>query len=179
MQLLQIWHNKAGLSDMKLLVFSDSHGSTIEMKKAILQHRGSLHYIIHAGDLLHDAMILKEFPLIAGIEEYEVIAVPGNGDYIESPKKSEISIEISGKRIYILHGHQKNVRAMGNIPAGGTLNKYDLVISGHTHIPEEFYFGGTIYFNPGSISRPRSPAGRTYGIITIEEGKIKTEIRQI
>lgn len=168
---------------MKLLVFSDSHGSTIEMKKVILQHRGSLHYIIHAGDLLHDAMILKEFPLIAGMEEYEVIAVPGNGDYIESPKKSEISVEIGGKKIYILHGHQRDARAghawYSNPRGDEPLSKYDLVISGHTHIPEEFYFGRTIYFNPGSIARPRSPAGRTYGIITIEDGKIKTEIKQI
>lgn len=182
---MQIWHNKASWSDMKLLIFSDSHGAAEQMKSIILQHRGSLHYIIHAGDLLHDADVLREFVRLNGMEDCEVIAVPGNGDYIRrgADVKSEAEIEIGGKKIYILHGHQRNVRVdhmRDSHPNGGeSLKKYDLVIFGHTHIPEEFYFGSTVYFNPGSISRPRSSAGKTYGIITIEDGKIKTEIKKI
>lgn len=170
---------------MKLLVFSDSHGSVEQMKSIVLQHRASLHYIIHAGDLLHDATVLRDFIRQKGMEDCKVVAVPGNGDYYgwNPAVKSEAEIEISGKKVYVLHGHQRNIRVdytWESPPHGGeSLKKYDLVIFGHTHIPEEFYFGKAIFFNPGSISRPRSSAGKTYGIITIEEGKIKTEIKQV
>ena len=55
------------------------------------------------------------------------------------------------------------------------LNKNDLFISGHTHIPQ-LYFDDNhiIYLNPGSLSRPRGKFDRSYAIIYKNKIEIRT-----
>ena len=51
--------------------------------------------------------------------------------------------------------------------------EYDLVISGHTHIPNIYYGKKTIFINPGSIGFPICKLGRpSYIIMDVSNYKI-------
>ena len=150
---------------MKILVFSDSHGYCDKMTKIIrefISKNVTLNYIIHLGDLVRDAKYLREkFPGIP------VLYVCGNCDYTFDRHGEEKEIEISGKKIFILHGHTKNVYSQESVRGFAGQKKYDMILHGHTHVPKEDYHDGTYIICPGSISRDRSGKGESYCAIDI------------
>ena len=53
----------------------------------------------------------------------------------------------------------------------------DIVLYGHTHIPDITNYNNKWFINPGSLGRPLSPV-RTYCILTIDKDKIKPELKE-
>ena len=155
---------------MKILVFSDSHGINGYMRKETEKLRNSvtIEYIIHLGDLVRDAEVLrKNFPGIS------VLSVPGNCDFTYDIKEAEKEFEIQGKKFFILHGDTQRVKyglaALENLAAR---KDYDIILYGHTHTPREDYVTnvngrGTYIINPGSIAHNRDGSGRSYCVIDI------------
>ena len=86
---------------------------------------------------------------------------------------------IAGARIFAVHGHQHEVKyddSMRELCRAALRADADVVLFGHTHRP---YYGrhlGMEILNPGSIGRVREPS---YGLLTVEEGNIKAEIRYL
>ena len=151
---------------MKIIVFSDSHGRCDKMTNIISGFKEKAYapdYIVHLGDYMRDAKILqKQFP------EIPVLYVYGNGEYSLEGNDYEKEVEIGGKKIFILHGHTKNVRfSIDTLKMVAGQKKYDMILYGHTHAPMESYHNGTHIICPGSISRDRSGKGESYCMVDI------------
>ena len=77
------------------------------------------------------------------------------------------------------HGHIGESReALKNAMFSFKDDKMDVVIFGHSHQVFNERVGNTLYFNPGS---PNDVLAKffSYGLISIEAGKIKAEIVKI
>lgn len=150
-----------------VLVFSDSHGNVLPMRRAISVHpRAS--YVLFCGDGVRDIESLEEeFP------DKIFLAVKGNCDLFVS--ENEISTErvvpIGGYRILMMHGHLYGVKGGYGVAAVRAASENaNILIFGHTHLPYDGRLetgGGSVHlFNPGSIGR-RLDGGYSYGILTI------------
>ena len=120
---------------MRIGIISDTHGLLRPEAERALQ---GVELIVHAGDV-GDPEILAKLKRIA-----PVFAVRGNVD--TSPWAQELPVttvvEADGASFYVLH----NLRELDLRPDGA---KFDFVISGHTHQPEQAEKNGVLYINPG------------------------------
>lgn len=141
------------------LIVSDIHGSDEGM---LLVRQAIDHFhpegIISAGDQCPD-------PLYSAFYS-SLIAVRGNCDrfyeYYDIPfPPLSREIKLYGKRIVITHGHEA-------VPDDFDLQKGDIFISGHTHVPSLYEEDGVVFCNPGSPSRPRSSSGPTAAALSDE-----------
>lgn len=151
---------------MRILVFSDSH-KDVESCAKVLQRIIGVDMVIHAGDHAKDAMALQElFPRIP------VKYVSGNCDFADAPQ--ELIVEAENKKILLTHGHGYGVKSEENYTTLRTHAENlscDCVVFGHTHIGFSDISSKVILLNPGSIKYTK-----TFGVIEIENGKLKTAI---
>ena len=155
---------------MKCLCFSDSHGSSLGMRRALAMHRDA-EVIFFLGDGLSD------FEELIYDRTRAYIAVRGNWDVNgilgdQMVKKTD-SITLLGHRIFLTHGDLYGVKyGTSGVEKLAVDHNADIVLFGHTHQRFEKYFpteeGGYYLFNPGSIGggfgiKP------TYGVINITE----------
>lgn len=160
---------------MKLLVFSDIHGSlpVAERMVALAQAHGPSGVVI-LGDVLYHgprnplpegynpgAAAFALAPL-AGL----VMAIKGNCDsevdevVLPFPlAASDIWIFDGAVRILAVHGHRFGPR---NLPP---LRPGDVLLSGHTHVPTATVSeGGIRLCNPGSLALPKEGSPPCYGL---------------
>lgn len=157
---------------MKILVFSDSHGKLETIFEILKMEEYDL--IIHLGDNSDDGII------ISNVVDKKVYIVKGNCDYYDIENKLEDLIEINGKKIFISHGHEYDVKNnYDRIYYRGLEIKADLILFGHTHTPYIKKEENIQLFNPGSISLPNIGNKPSYGIIEIKNSKIKLNIKEI
>ena len=145
---------------MKLLVLSDSHGNVDNMARAVelTQPR----HILHLGDCQRDAQALHErFP------DLPMDTVPGNCDW-GSFDQPERLLEMGGVRIFMLHGHTRNVKS-SPMSALYAAKEYgaQVLLFGHTHVPLVDNDGTLLTLNPGAAGDRLHP---TCGILTIDNG---------
>lgn len=154
---------------MKILVFSDSHGNIINIKKVIEKINSNIEAVIHLGDNISDAYEIEM--LYPKIKLYSVL---GNCDFNEFGEDEQI-IDINNKKIFISHGHRYNVYEGSKYlyERAKQLNA-DICLFGHTHRPYINKDSDIIIMNPGSISRPRGTDICSYGIIDISSDGIIT-----
>lgn len=151
---------------MKIAVFSDSHGRIHNCLSA-LESIGDVDHILHLGDSAADA---EDIGIV--YPEIPITYVCGNSDFCAGGAYEKM-IELSGKRLFLCHGHTLGVKN-GFSELARAAQSADIALFGHTH---EIYSGeadGVRLFNPGSISLPASTAP-SFGIITIENGQIFAE----
>ena len=168
---------------LKILVFSDSHGVTLNMKSAIDEHLryGGVDCVFFLGDGLSD------FEELIYDRSRAYIAVRGNWDVNgflgDSMVKKTDSITLLGHRIFLTHGDLYGVKyGLDGIKKLAVDHNADIVLFGHTHraylstLPEGTvlpYIGKTdrrlMLFNPGSIG---SGPEYTYGVITVIDGQV-------
>lgn len=147
----------------KIVVISDTHGNVAGLEKI----RGILtenDVVIHCGDGCKD---LSYFPEIK-----ESYFVRGNCDGLNRDEKV---IELEGKKILILHGHNHGVKG------GLTRLKYyaqekgvDVVFYGHTHKASIVEADGITFINPGNLSR--YSANKSYCYVVISGDKLTSVI---
>lgn len=155
--------NGAGGVVLRIIVFSDSH-KDIDSCARVIRNMVGVDMVLHAGDHASDAAELeKMFP------EIEFKYVAGNCDFTAVP--SELIIEAEGKRIFLTHGHGYAVKYDSDyytISQKGAAVGADCVVFGHTHVPVCDFSKNPPILNPGSIKH-----GGTFGVIEIEDGKLK------
>src|SRR5205085_8593816 len=146
-------------------VISDTHGLLREQALATLE--GS-DYIIHAGDIGAPEILDK----LAKIGP--VTAVRGNVDRAAWARKipeTEV-LEVAGTTIYVLH----KLEDLDLEPEAATFN---VVVSGHSHVPKQEIRNGVLYFNPGSAGPRRFHLPVTLGRLVVRNGKVKAEIVEL
>ena len=147
---------------MEILVLSDSHGKVDHMVRAVEQFHPR--QVLHLGDCVRDAQALeRQFP------QLPVTMVPGNCDWGQTGEPERL-LEIEGVRILMLHEHTRHVKS-SPMAAVYAAKEYgaDVLLFGHTHQPLVDRSGDFWVMNPGCIGpSPR----RTYGVITLEDGRV-------
>lgn len=151
---------------MKILIFSDSHGDTYAMRKAMSLHSDAA-YAVFLGDGLHDAeTVMADYPGTT------LIAVRGNCDLYGMDYPTERVFFAKNKKIFLCHGHTVGVKSgLGGLIGTALRENADIALYGHTHVPSETYlseYARPLYlFNPGSARKDTAGRGH-YGILLIE-----------
>lgn len=142
---------------MILGIISDIHGPLPVAARDALTDCAS---IIVAGDT-ESPQTLSELKAIA-----PVAAIRGNCDRSVDygPRVTDrLSVRFQGIRFLVVHRREDAIP----LPEGT-----EVVIYGHTHVPEEETIDGVLWLNPGSPSRPRGGNPPTLVRMTIEETEI-------
>lgn len=154
-----------------ILVVSDNHFQDKELLNIVNTHP-KMDYYVHCGDSqwLPDDERLQLF-----------VTVRGNNDVPQFA--NEQILTIGSKKVFITHGHQQYVMNYGENNLRGTEElvtyaKYecqpDIILYGHTHVPEFHLDRDIAVLNPGSTNFPRGLINRqpSYAIITIADEQI-------
>jgi putative phosphoesterase len=161
---------------MELLIFSDSHGHSEEMREAMSRQTGKIESVIFLGDGLRD-VCFPEF------SRQPLYAVKGNCDFSFGSgfAYDELTVEIGGKTVMMTHGAAYGVKGGTDALIRAALQKNaDIVLFGHTHRPYyrvfragEDLFGQMLkrdlhVFNPGSIGYDGDGNGKSFGVLLIQ-----------
>ena len=124
--------------------------------------------VIHCGDGTRDKEDLK------ATLSCPFYSVKGNCDF--SGKREEI-IEVEGHRIFVTHGDIYGVKySDSGLLLKAKETNADIVLYGHTHIPDITFKENIWLINPGSLTRPRDNKEPTYCILEISGEKIKPNL---
>ncbi|MBQ8305796.1 MAG: metallophosphoesterase [Blautia sp.] len=158
----------------KILVVSDTHGKNSYMHDAIaLEHPFDM--LIHCGDVEGNL-----YSILGPDPGYEFHAVRGNCDYSGYPDRLILTVE--DKRILVVHGHEHAVRYSNDaLFRAASQSSADVILFGHSHMPEIEERYGILAVNPGSLAKPRQQTRRrTYAILTITEGSFpRADIKEL
>lgn len=178
---------------MKFLVLSDIHGSAESLEKALASFEKECDAIIMLGDYLNhgprnplpQGWDTKRTAELLNERKKKLICVRGNCDsevdqmMLSFPcltSYSTIALPASNgiRRLFIHHGHLYNREELASWLPKGTI-----VLSGHTHVTSMEEENGLFYFNPGSISLPKSDDGKTCGILEVDGDSVKVSLYNI
>ena len=81
-------------------------------------------------------------------------------------------IELAGIAIYVLHD-------LAQLDLKPQAAGFQVVISGHSHVPKQEIRNGVLYFNPSSAGPRRFKLPVTVGRLIEEEGSVRAEILPI
>lgn len=161
---------------MKLMIASDIHGSAYYCRKMVeafesekadrLLILGDVLYHGPRNDLPRDYSTKEVMEMLNELKD-RIFCVRGNCDgevdqmVLKFPILADYCIIPVGERlIYATHGHVFN---MDSLPP---LQKGDIILHGHTHVPAWTEFGdNNLYLNPGSTSIPKEGSHHSYMIL--------------
>lgn len=118
--------------------------------------------ILHAGDIC-SRNVLEDLAQVA-----PVTAVQGNRDFVALSGLPKVQVlTLGGARVVLAHGHggwiNYLVDKLRYLMSGYQVGRYQngmtrldpdglVYVFGHTHKAENFWYGGRLFFNPGSAS---------------------------
>lgn len=157
---------------MKLMIASDLHGSQYYCEKLIeALNNEKADKLLFLGDILYHGPRnnLPEgynpkgvIEMLNAVKE-KILCVRGNCDtevdqmVLEFPVMADyIVLSIDNTVIYASHGHKFSPE---NLPP---MNKGEVFLSGHTHIPVDIMVDGIRCLNPGSLSIPKENSKNGY-----------------
>ena len=147
-------------------VIADTHGL---LRPEVLELFTGVSLIIHAGDV-GTPDVLSTLREIAPVR-----AVRGNvdkGTWADSVPATDV-VEVNDRFIYLLH----DLNTLDLDPAAAGMQ---MVISGHSHRPNESRKNGVLYLNPGSAGPRRFKLPVTAALLRIEEsGEITWKVHAI
>lgn len=143
---------------MRIGVFSDSHGD-VSAARRFYDSLAPLDCLFHLGDCTPDGEKLSK------LFTCPVYAVRGNCDY-RSDAPLERQVDLGGKRFLLLHGHQ--YYSFSALLYRGEEVHADMVLYGHTHMPDLSADGPRLLLNPGSLSRPRGGSVESCALILVD-----------
>ena len=135
-------------------IISDTHENEEVIKKAAAVFREkNVEFTVHCGDIISPP-VLENFhglrmKLVFGNNDGEkngLIAKCSELGFDEI--KDELEFEYKRKKFYVYHGTKKE-----KLDAAIKSNKYDYVLTGHTHIKRDERTGKTRVINPGALFR--------------------------
>lgn len=160
---------------MKLLIASDIHGSEHFCRKLIGAYkREEADKMLLLGDILYHGP-RNDLPqgynpkavidLLNAMKD-EILCVRGNCDtevdqmVLEFPVLADYAVIFDEKAtVYATHGHVYNE---SKLPP---LQKGDILLHGHTHVPACSEHENYTYINPGSVSIPKENSNHGYMIL--------------
>lgn len=163
---------------MKYMIASDIHGSAYYCEKMLARFKEEkADRLLLLGDLLYHGPrndLPKDYApkrVIEMLNEYKDViwCVRGNCEaevdqmVLEFPVMAEYCLITEGKQLIMAtHGHVFN---LDNPPK---LQKGNILLHGHTHVPTNVETETFRYLNPGSVSIPKEGSPNSY--MTMENG---------
>ncbi len=165
---------------MKWMIASDIHGSAYYCRSllAAFEREGAkklllLGDVLYHGprnDLPRDYAPKQVIEMLNCIKE-KLLCVRGNCDtevdqmVLDFPVLADYAILVAGERmIYATHGHVYNENKLP------PLQKGDVLLHGHTHVPKCVEHENYLYINPGSVSIPKENSPHSY--LILEDGRL-------
>lgn len=161
---------------MKWMIASDIHGSAHYCRKLLQRYdEEAADRLLLLGDVLYhgprndlpEEYSPKKVCEMLNLRKNEILCVRGNCDaevdqmVLEFPITAECAFIDMGKNVICaVHGHK-----IGECPK---LKKGDVLLFGHTHVPECTEADGIVRMNPGSVSIPKENSPHSY--MTYENG---------
>jgi putative phosphoesterase len=146
---------------MRVALISDTHGL---LRPEALEAFKGVDHIIHAGDI--GAGVLEGLREIA-----PVTAIRGNNDTgpwaNDVPETAQLQLEDA--RIYVIH----------DLAEFDSFADVDVVISGHSHIPEFYTEEGILYVNPGSAGPRRFKLPISVGFLEISGATVSASLQEL
>ena len=131
----------------------------------IKPHFRDVDAVIHAGDILDLTVVtvLKHFG--------EVYAVSGNMDpgTVKNTFPDKRVVKLAGFNIGITHGSGAPDGLSFKVRRKFSGENVDCIVFGHSHQPYDRVEDGILMFNPGSALDTRFAAGRTIGILHLDD----------
>lgn len=180
---------------MKLLIASDIHGSAYYCElllKKIDEERpdkvillGDILYHGPRNDLPKDYAPKKVIAMLNPLKEM-LLCVRGNCDaevdqmVLDFPIMDDYkTLRFENKTLYFTHGHIYGKNKLPKMSAG------DILLGGHTHVPEIANIDGKIYMNCGSVSIPKENSPHSFMIYengeflwkNLENGKVYKNLK--
>lgn len=133
---------------MKVLVVSDTHGRDHYLMDAI-ERVSPIDLLIHLGDFEGSEDYIRS------IAPCPAEMVSGNNDFFNGLPREKM-IQIEKYTIMLTHGHRYGVNySTTSLREAAILNRADIVMFGHTHVPMIDLNDGLWVVNPGSLALPR------------------------
>lgn len=162
-----------------IVIFSDVHGRSDRVRELIARQRSATTFLF-LGDGLRE---LDEAWFSS--KNLALVCVRGNCDTFVAGAPEETVLDLGGVRLLLMHGHRASVKSgLDRALCYAAQKGVDVLLFGHTHLPEERYFpkgtelsDGTHLsrpiwaFNPGSLGDPRGGAP-SYGLLQIRNGQM-------
>ncbi len=164
---------------MKIMIASDIHGSAYYCKKLLSAfEKENAEKLLLLGDILYHGprndlpreYAPKEVIAMLNPLKDKILCVRGNCDtevdqmVLDFPVLADYAILwLDGKAVYATHGHNYHESKLPPLSTG------DILLNGHTHVPNCTDHGTYTYMNPGSVSIPKENSPCSYMIY--ENGK--------
>lgn len=169
---------------MKIMIASDIHGSADFCAQLLVAFkREETDKMLLLGDILYHGprndlpagyAPKKVIEMLNAVKD-KLLCVRGNCDtevdqmVLDFPILADYCILYAGDRlVYATHGH----RFHENSPP--PLQKGDILLHGHTHVPICREHEDYIYMNPGSVSIPKEDSEHSYMILSDHVAEWKT-----
>ena len=155
---------------MKVLVISDTHGNIDKVRDLLeMLQRSEIKIVLHCGDYISDARLIQKF-----YKNLEVYGVYGNCDVGFGGEYSTV-VTIEGVAIYMTHGHRYGVKwgEYDELAIDAAAHGAVVAVCGHSHQAFLEEIEDVLVMNPGSMTLPRDSKWPSYGVLDLEDGKIK------
>lgn len=142
---------------MKILLASDSHGYTERLHEL---EKIPADLYLFAGDLTDQPTLIPQWRAVAG----------NNDEYLGIKLPPMATVEAGSHRILLIHGHQFPA-SQRNRRLAALAKKFgcDIVVFGHSHVPEISEEDGVLLLNPGSVYRSRDGKGTSYMMLDTDK----------
>ena len=161
---------------MKIIVMSDSHGAFSHVQKvARLQQDADLFVFLGDGERDLNQLFASE-PWF----EEKFLVVGGNCDAGLLLPQARPVWEYTlpyGHKLFAAHGHRFDVYyTTARMEHLARESHADIVLYGHTHCRDMRFEDGIYILNPGSMGSPRDGKPPSYGVISLSERGVLTNI---
>ncbi|MHA2109935.1 MAG: metallophosphoesterase family protein [Candidatus Hodarchaeales archaeon] len=158
-------------------VISDTHIPTRQAKLPldVLSAFNGVDLIIHAGDF-------ESLTVADALEEIAPLkAVTGNMCWNEVREKfpHHLIFKVEELTIGVTHGRGRPSGHNSRVIEAFKNKKPDIIVSGHTHMPDARVIDGTFLLNPGSPTDKRFAKKNTVAILQIDKSSYKYSFLQI
>jgi len=156
----------------RVVLISDTHipKAGEKLPDEVLEAARGADLVMHAGDLVEMA-VLEKLRAVAPVK-----AVAGNMDppEVRSVLPAQLTVEVEGKRIGLIHGWGPPVGIEGRVLS--RFSGVDAVAYGHTHKAQAEERKGVLLVNPGSPNDRRFSRRLSYAVLEIVDGEIRPRI---
>jgi uncharacterized protein len=153
-------------------VIADTHlpRGRRRLSDGCLRELARVDLILHAGDFVA-LEVLDELRRLAPVE-----AVHGNQDdpELRALLPERRILEVAGRRIGMVHEPGRRTGRAARLVT--MFPGCDLVVYGHTHVPELTRHGTAVLLNPGSPTERRRAPARTMATIRMDGMRLDTNI---
>lgn len=159
---------------MRIVVMSDTHIPLrgAELPAMLTRALADADMAIHAGDFT-DAGTLERLRLLP-----RFVGVAGNMDLpaVRRALREREILDVEGVRLAVVHGAGAPEPLPRFLRAELAGERPDVIVFGHTHRALNERIDGVLMFNPGSPTDTVFAPYRSFGVLTIEAGRVSGEI---